>query len=270
MNRKAFTLIELLVVIAIIALLMAIVTPALRKAKDAAKVMICASNQHQCLTGVLGYAASNDGIMPPAIMKTSRGMADAGTPHSWTNLINYHPGSPVADNTGALYTYLGDYLPDVHVFMCPMGPGKPEDVQDLYENPKQVQDAGTQVSYNMFWGGVERPTIEFIGPTGKGSRKEASLMMADVMSFWGRQDLWWVSHRPETGDSVKLDHNPLNPLSNVEMLWTYNGTVNDVPKIHRMNAGYKDGSVNRYSAAETIHSSSPGFPHVFYYPSKWR
>ena len=120
-NRKAFTLIELLVVIAIIALLMSVVMPSLRKAKDAAKVMVCASNQHQCLVGVLGYAASNDGIMPPAIMKTTAGMAAAGTPHSWTNLINYHPGNPVADNSGALYTYLGDYLPDVHVFMCPMG-----------------------------------------------------------------------------------------------------------------------------------------------------
>jgi prepilin-type N-terminal cleavage/methylation domain-containing protein len=272
-NESAFTLIELLVVIAIIALLMAVVVPSLRKAKDAAKVMICASNQHQCLMGVLGYATSNDGVMPPAIMKTSDDMARAGTPHSWPNCLNYHADNPVADNSGATYTYLGDYLPSANVFMCPMAPGRVEEVQDRYENPTRPGGSSILVSYNMFWGGVEFPTIELVGPTGKGgNRKASSLMLSDVMSYWGRgsQDLWWVSHRPEKGDMVKLDYDPLAGGINIEMLWTYLGSVNDVPKIHRMNAGYSDGSVNRYSAEETIQAQSPGYDHLFYFPSKWR
>lgn len=50
-QKSAFTLIELLVVISIIAVLMAIMMPGLRKARESAKTLICASNIRQ-----IGYA----------------------------------------------------------------------------------------------------------------------------------------------------------------------------------------------------------------------
>ena len=58
MNKKAFTLIELLVVISIISLLMAILLPALRKAKYQVKTVICTSNLRQW--GVMLAAYTND------------------------------------------------------------------------------------------------------------------------------------------------------------------------------------------------------------------
>jgi prepilin-type N-terminal cleavage/methylation domain-containing protein/prepilin-type processing-associated H-X9-DG protein len=63
MRRKGFTLIELLVVIAIIALLLAIIVPSLRKAKEMAKSVTCRSNLRQMSIAFSIYAQENDGRM---------------------------------------------------------------------------------------------------------------------------------------------------------------------------------------------------------------
>lgn len=60
-QRNAFTLIELLVVIAIIALLLAVLLPALRKAKQAAKMLICKTNQRQLALATHLYAEDHGG-----------------------------------------------------------------------------------------------------------------------------------------------------------------------------------------------------------------
>lgn len=66
MTRRAFTLVELLVVIGIIAVLVAILLPALSGAREAAKATVCASNLRQLATASLNYATENDGFWPPA------------------------------------------------------------------------------------------------------------------------------------------------------------------------------------------------------------
>jgi prepilin-type N-terminal cleavage/methylation domain-containing protein/prepilin-type processing-associated H-X9-DG protein len=70
-RRKGFTLVELLVVIGIIALLVAMLLPALNKARRAAKTVLCGSNLRQCALGLQLYAHDNGGNIP--IYKSNAG-----------------------------------------------------------------------------------------------------------------------------------------------------------------------------------------------------
>jgi prepilin-type N-terminal cleavage/methylation domain-containing protein/prepilin-type processing-associated H-X9-DG protein len=63
-QSRGFTLVELLVVIGIIAVLIAILLPALTKARQQAARVACMSNQRQLITGATAYMVHNKGRFP--------------------------------------------------------------------------------------------------------------------------------------------------------------------------------------------------------------
>jgi type II secretory pathway pseudopilin PulG len=63
-RARAFTLVELLVVVGIITLLIAILLPALRRAKEAANGAACSSNQRQLMMAFLMFANDHKGRLP--------------------------------------------------------------------------------------------------------------------------------------------------------------------------------------------------------------
>ena len=72
-RRNGFTLIELLVVISIIALLIAILLPALGKARQKTKEMQCLTNQKSLVQGAMAYAANFKGDFPTSDRREEMG-----------------------------------------------------------------------------------------------------------------------------------------------------------------------------------------------------
>ncbi len=124
MRKKGFTLIELLVVIAIIALLLSILMPALKKARDVAQALVCLTNAKNLSLAWTLYTDDNSGAL---VGPHDGHTLSPSREYDWVDLPQDELGQTVAGNVatveqkklgiqaGALYPY-SDNLKSFH---CP-------------------------------------------------------------------------------------------------------------------------------------------------------
>jgi len=126
--RRGFTLIELLVVISIIALLIAILLPALGKARYSATLNQCRSNLHQAGIGGMAFAVDNKDVLPPSSpggKPTDIRAWDAANAEWWD-----------------MRDTLSDYV-NMNLLQCPLAP------QQLDYN--QYNTSYIETTYGFYW-----------------------------------------------------------------------------------------------------------------------
>ncbi len=223
LRRSGFTLIELLVVISIIALLIAILLPALSKARETALFAICKSNQRQLVTASLTYAADNNAVLPASMAQRAAG-------NTFPNYVNYRTNHM----RDLMYPY---YLPTADMFACPLGP----DEERATLNTRYINTANVLGSYNLLWN-YENSFWPIDVVRTMDDADSAHLLVSDAMNF---SQTAWVSPHVEGGlasSTVSAEYT---------CVYAQGGVVSNIPDAN-VNGAYGDGSVRTSDSQDMI------------------
>ena len=205
-NKKAFTLVELLVVIAIIALLLSIIAPSLRIARDHATRILCSSNLRSISMAALFYSDDNDGITPSASnrWRGPDGLIRAGwcgrtsdpTTRQPFSLAQQVYGDPSIPGTGLANGQLWPYIETPDVWRCPADPSKDElrsfGMAAQWWSAYTTDDDSVSYDSGVEAGMVHRRISTIRGPSQRFLFVDQAGYNADAYAaIWYSKPMWW-------------------------------------------------------------------------------
>ncbi|OHB53291.1 MAG: hypothetical protein A2Y12_15700 [Planctomycetes bacterium GWF2_42_9] len=149
-RKNGFTLVELLVVISIIAILLAVLMPALNKARESGQKVVCASNGKQLYLATACYAQDNKNKIPYHCVSDPTGVY-YNPYHSYSIHHTTNPPGDLIQGFGRLY---GKYTTDVKIYFCPSMKNTAFAFPKMPKSERLNPDSAWQLD-NNYWVGTD-------------------------------------------------------------------------------------------------------------------
>lgn len=190
-GRKAgFTLIELLVVMAVVSAVMAILLPALSKARRQARLVLNKANEGQIANAVNCFAFDNDESYPDSV--ATIGTLDRFW-HWQEPMVLTGTTARSPQEFRSTSAYLQSYIQDSRTMFCPNAPRKYKYLQQSWEagedwdNPETPMETdevyGTYCFYWNYTGCLEEGEKVFRGPRDPSAGGRSKLLVSDYFGY---------------------------------------------------------------------------------------